>query len=151
MTRTTSERRIGGGTIRARALAYAVDVVAVLGAVVLAQCARGRRSIRGVVRGFVVAGLLAGPYHVLLEGGVGQTVGKRLLGIAVVREDGGPCTYRAALIRTLYRFVDWFPAAYGVGLLSMVLDGRCRRLGDRAAGTVVVWAESTRRRDEGRS
>ncbi len=142
MTRTPPEARTDR-TVRRRALAYAADVVAVLGAVGLFECARGRRSVRDAVRGFVVAGLLAGPYHVLLEGGVGQTVGKRLLGIAVVTDEGEVPTYRAALTRTLYRFVDWLPAAYGVGLLSMVLDGRNRRLGDRAAGTVVVRTDDS--------
>ena len=148
MTRTRPEARTDR-TIRRRILAYAADVVAVLGAVGLLQCARGRRSVRDAVRGFVVAGFLAGPYHVLLEGGVGQTVGKRLLGIAVVSEEGGTPTYRAALTRTLYRFVDWLPAAYVAGLLSMVLDGRNRRLGDRAAGTVVVRTDDSPGRTEG--
>lgn len=138
MTRTSSDRRTGG-TIRRRVLAYLVDVVAVLGGAGLLSYARGRRlSVRNAVRGFLVAALAAGPYHVLLEGGPGQTVGKRTLRLAVEREDGSPSTYRAALTRTLYRFVDWVPAAYGLGLVSMLLDGRDRRLGDRAAGTVVV-------------
>lgn len=142
MTRTSPAARTDR-TVRRRALAYAADVVAVLGAVGLFEWARGRRSVRDAVRGFVVAGLLAGPYHVLLEGGVGQTVGKRLLGIAVVTDEGDVPTYRAAFTRTLYRFVDWLPAAYGVGLLSMVLDGRNRRLGDRTAGTVVVRTDDS--------
>lgn len=150
MTRTTPNLRTDGDLIRRRVLAYLADVVAVLGAVALFQRARERLSVRGALRGFVVAGALAGPYHVLLEGGVGQTAGKRLFGVAVVRADGEPCTYRAALTRTLYRFVDWLPAAYGVGLLSMVLDGRNRRLGDRAAGTVVVRTDDSPDRTEGR-
>ena len=132
-------------------MAYLADVVAVLGGVALAQRTRGRRlSVRAAVRGFALAGLLAGPYHVLLEGGPGQTVGKRLLGIAVVGEGGEPCTYRAALIRTLFRFVDWIPVAYAAGLASMVLDGRDRRLGDRAAGTVVVRTGDRRERSADR-
>ena len=130
-------------------LAYVADVFAVLGGVALCLRARGRRpSARNAVRGFVVAGLVAGPYHVLLEGGPGQTVGKRLLGLAVEREDGGPSTYRAALTRTLYRFVDWLPAAYALGLGSMLLDGRDRRLGDRAAGTVVVRTDQAERGED---
>ena len=124
-------------------LAYLADVLAVLGGAALCLRARGRRpSLRNAVRGFVVAAVAAGPYHVLLEGGPGQTVGKRLLGLAVEREGGRPPTYRAALTRTLYRFVDWLPAAYALGLTSMLLDGRDRRLGDRAAGTVVVRTDA---------
>ena len=138
MTPSTPELRTGD-TIRRRILAYLVDLVTVLGGVALSLRARGRRpSALNAIRGFVVAAVVAGPYHILLEGGPGQTVGKRLLSLAVKREDGGSSTYRAALTRTLYRFVDWLPAAYGLGLTSMLLDGRNRRLGDRAAGTVVV-------------
>lgn len=139
MTRTTAELRTDGDAIRRRILAYVADVVVVVGAIALLERAGGRRlSVRAALRGLAVAGLVAGPYHVLLEGATGQTPGKRLLGLAVVRADGEPCTYRAAAVRTLFRFVDWLPVAYATGLASMVLDGRHRRLGDRAAGTVVV-------------
>lgn len=139
MTRTTSERRTDGDVIRRRILAYVADAVALVGGVTVAQLVRERRfSVRDAIRAAAICGLLAGPYHVLLEGTTGQTPGKRLLDVAVVRDDGSPCTYRAAAIRTLFRFVDWVPVAYAAGLVSMLIDDRHRRLGDRAAGTVVV-------------
>lgn len=69
----------------------------------------------------------------------GQTPGKRLLSIRVVMEDGTPVTFEAAVIRNLLRLVDVqpFPGCL-VGGVFMLLGGKSRRLGDVAAGTVVV-------------
>jgi len=68
----------------------------------------------------------------------GQTPGKRRTGIRVIRSDGTPITLSESLIRNLARIVDLLPAAYGVGILTMFIDKRSRRLGDLAAGTLVV-------------
>ena len=138
MTRTPTELRTDGDVVRRRIFAYFADVVAVLGAVATLLSARKKFSVLRTGATLAVAGIVAFPYHILLEGATGRTFGKTLFGIVVVRESGEPCTYRAAAIRTLFRFVDWVPVAYAAGLASMALDGRHRRLGDRAAGTVVV-------------
>lgn len=74
----------------------------------------------------------------------GQTPGKRLVGLRVIRENGYPIRPVDAVIRNLVRYVDWLPAAYGVGLLVMLLNGRARRLGDFASGTIVVREGSRR-------
>jgi uncharacterized RDD family membrane protein YckC len=68
----------------------------------------------------------------------GQTPGKRLTDLRVVRDSGGPISFWEALIRNLVRVVDFLPLAYGVGVLTMFVNGRARRLGDFAAGTLVV-------------
>jgi uncharacterized RDD family membrane protein YckC len=68
----------------------------------------------------------------------GQTPGKRWAGLRVIRNDGTPVTQSEALIRNLVRIVDFLPAAYGVGIITMFLDKQSRRLGDLAAGTLVV-------------
>jgi uncharacterized RDD family membrane protein YckC len=68
----------------------------------------------------------------------GQTPGKRLLGLRVIREGGRPLDASAAVIRNLIRAVDLLPFAYGLGVLTMVADRHARRLGDLAAGTLVV-------------
>lgn len=68
----------------------------------------------------------------------GQSPGKRLLRLRVVREGGRPITFNAAAIRNLVRLVDFLPVLYGVGVLAMFIDGQARRLGDLAAGTLVV-------------
>jgi len=68
----------------------------------------------------------------------GQSPGKRLIGLRVVRRDGTPITLSEAFIRNLVRIVDLMPSGYGVGLVVMFIDAQSRRLGDLAAGTLVV-------------
>ncbi|MFT3892383.1 MAG: RDD family protein [Anaerolineales bacterium] len=68
----------------------------------------------------------------------GQTPGKRWTGLRVIRNDGTPITLSESAIRNLTRIVDFLPAAYGVGIITMFIDKRSRRLGDLAAGTLVV-------------
>lgn len=72
----------------------------------------------------------------------GQTPGKRLLKLRVIREDGRPVTLWEALARNLLRIFDnipWFVVpVYSVGLISIFLSPRDQRIGDLFAGTVVV-------------
>src|SRR5690349_8222563 len=68
----------------------------------------------------------------------GQSPGKRWVGLRVIRSDGTPITLSEALIRNLARLVDFLPAAYGIGIITMFIDKQSRRLGDLAAGTLVV-------------
>src|SRR5579859_3126115 len=68
----------------------------------------------------------------------GQTPGKRMVGLRVIRENGYPMRPIDAVIRNLVRIVDWLPGVYGVGVLTMLFNSRSRRLGDFASGTIVV-------------
>ncbi len=68
----------------------------------------------------------------------GQSPGKRWVGLRVMRVDGTPITLTESIIRNLVRLVDFLPAYYGVGVVTMFIDSQARRLGDLAAGTVVV-------------
>lgn len=79
-------------------------------------------------------------YFLLYEGRYGgQTPGKRRLGLRVVLETGQPITWTAAIVRNLVRFVDMQPAgAYVVGAVAIFFHPGARRLGDLAAGTMVV-------------
>jgi len=72
----------------------------------------------------------------------GQTVGKRLLRIRVVRADGSPITAFESAVRNLLRFVDFLPSCYPVGLITMLVDRRHRRLGDLVAGTILIREET---------
>ncbi len=69
----------------------------------------------------------------------GQTPGKRLLRLRVIREDGRPVTFFEAMVRNLLRLFDMMPGFfYSVGLVSVFATGRDQRVGDLFAGTVVV-------------
>mgnify|MGYP002624187711 CR=1 FL=1 len=68
----------------------------------------------------------------------GRTLGKRVVGLRVVRADGLPVGAREALLRNLLRIVDALPAYYLVGLTALVVSERAQRFGDLVAGTLVV-------------
>ena len=80
-------------------------------------------------------------YYILLESRSGQTLGKRAMGIRVVAEEGGgtPSTGQA-VGRTLLRIVDGLPVLYLVGLITVAVTRKDQRVGDLAAGTLVVRA-----------
>jgi len=56
----------------------------------------------------------------------------------VIRTDGTPISLAESIIRNLVRLVDFLPAYYGVGVVTMFVNEQARRLGDLAAGTLVV-------------
>lgn len=68
----------------------------------------------------------------------GQTPGKRITKIRVVRTDGAPVSFVPVAVRNLVRIIDFMPAGYGVGVITMFSNRQSRRLGDFAAGTLVV-------------
>lgn len=68
----------------------------------------------------------------------GATPGKRYLNVRVIRQDARPITFIDAAVRNMMRFVDLLGQIYPIGLLVMFVDSRNRRLGDLAAGTLVV-------------
>ncbi|WP_222847181.1 RDD family protein [Pontiella desulfatans] len=68
----------------------------------------------------------------------GQTLGKRLLRLRVVDEGGHRLHFSQIVVRNLLRFVDSLPMFYFVGGVTTLFNARAQRLGDLAAGTVVV-------------
>ena len=81
--------------------------------------------------------LLSFGYYIVCEGATGATLGKRMVGIRVVGEDGEHMTFGAAVVRNLVRVVDAL-FFYFVGFIFAILSTRGQRLGDRAAHTIVV-------------
>jgi uncharacterized RDD family membrane protein YckC len=78
-------------------------------------------------------------YFVLFETvGGGRSLGKRAAGLRAVCDGGLPITFRASAVRNLLRIVDYLPTSYLVGLISIVVSPEGKRLGDLAAGTLVV-------------
>jgi len=68
----------------------------------------------------------------------GQTPGKRLFRLRVVKDNGYPLSTVDSTIRNVVRIIDFFPLFYGVGVITMFTNRRAKRLGDFAAGTLVV-------------
>ena len=68
----------------------------------------------------------------------GQTVGKKAFRLRAVGDRGEPLTFGQAGIRNIVRIVDFLPYGYGVGLVVLFANGKGKRLGDLAAGTIVV-------------
>jgi uncharacterized RDD family membrane protein YckC len=77
-------------------------------------------------------------YFIIMEGFMGATIGKFLLGIRVVKLDGSRIGLGAAIIRNLLRIIDALPTAYILGAILIWTSSRKQRLGDRVAHTVVV-------------
>ena len=76
-------------------------------------------------------------YYILLEGALGATLGKLVMGIGVERRGGGPAGMAASLIRNVLRLVDGI-GGYLVGLVVALTSPLRQRIGDRAAGTIVA-------------
>jgi len=84
-------------------------------------------------------------YYVAFEAAIGQSVGKILLGLRVSRLDGSRPGLGAIVIRNLVRLIDWLPAFYLIGFITIMVKGtRRQRLGDLAAKTTLVRANRSR-------
>src|SRR6476659_3481043 len=78
-------------------------------------------------------------YDVLFEvRSRGRTPGKRWTGLRVVRTGGAPVTFVPSCVRNVMRLVDILPALYAIGMASIFITRQNQRLGDLAAGTLIV-------------
>jgi len=75
----------------------------------------------------------------------GQTPGKKIMRLRVVREDGRPVRFFEVFVRNLLRFViDFQPVgSYAIGVVTIIFSSRSKRVGDFVAGTVVVKERAT--------
>ena len=102
----------------------------------------GSSGIEGIFNlqgpGAILTFAVAAVYFVLMEGFLGGTLGKLLLGTRVVNSHGHAPGISAAIIRNLLRIVDFLPFLYILGVLLVLTSKQKQRLGDRLAGTFVV-------------
>lgn len=92
---------------------------------------------------FIFLFLLYWWYFVLFEVlNNGQSLGKRFCNIKVIHDDGTPISWTSSILRNLLRSVDILPSfSYGLGLITSLTSKEFKRLGDIAAGTLVVYNE----------
>lgn len=139
-----------------RALAYLVDlmlqmlsmlVLLLVGTLVMRQIDRlsDGSAVAGIVQdfgaaiGIIAAFLIFFGYFIYFEWtGNGQTPGKRRLGLRVVREEGAPVDFASAALRNLVRIFEMAMGFYLSSLLFILFSPKYKRLGDYAAGTMVV-------------
>ena len=125
-----------------RAVAFAIDLGIrgfILGVLFIALAFLGRL---GMGLGSLLLFAISWWYMVLFEVlRQGRSPGKQWLGLRVVHDDGTPIGWSASLLRNLLRFVDLLPFGYFLGALSCLQHPTFKRLGDIAAGTLVVYSE----------
>jgi uncharacterized RDD family membrane protein YckC len=128
-----------------RSLAFAIDLLvrgALLVGLLLLLDALGEI---GMGAGALLLFLVNWWYMVLFEVlNQGRSPGKHLLKLRVVMDDGTAIGWSASLIRNLLRFVDMLPVGYCLGALWCLHEPWFRRLGDLAAGTLVVYQDHPR-------
>ena len=122
-----------------RGLAFAIDSAIRWGALIAVAVAIAGLSDMGVGIFALLFFLTEWFYPVFFEVlWNGQTPGKQALGLRVVNEDGTPVGWSASLIRNLLRVADGLPLFYIAGVVSILCSDRMQRLGDLAAGTLVI-------------
>jgi uncharacterized RDD family membrane protein YckC len=115
-----------------------IGLAVVVVAAILVGVVTGQGFVAEVV-GFALAFIVIWGYYVVSEAvWSGRTVGKYAFGLRVVGDRGEPLRASQALVRNLIRIVDFLPGLYGLGIVVLFLNGRGKRLGDLAAGTLVV-------------
>lgn len=136
----------GSGLITQRAVAVVIDTIIIgIAAGVLGGITAGIALSGGAVGEFIGAvvglsvGILGLLYFIVLEARDGQTLGKKLMNIRVVKQDGGELDYVTSTIRNVLRLIDGM-FLYLVGLVVILLTDHNQRLGDLAAKTVVEKA-----------
>jgi uncharacterized RDD family membrane protein YckC len=119
---------------------FALFLAVVIGASVALPKAQEARTAFGLAV-FGAFSLLLSLYYIGFEWlWSGQTPGKRLFKLRVISEGGGPASPGAIFLRNVLRVADLLPglAPYGLGGIVMFANGRSKRIGDFAAGTIVV-------------
>lgn len=120
-------------TIRTAVLAVGGIAISIAGVAVGGKVAQGMLLLSWFLMDWL--------YPVIFEAGKrGATPGKRVAGLRVVQATGSPITMGQAIVRNFLRFIDGMPGfMYAFGLTSCLATRRFQRLGDLAAGTVVIY------------
>ncbi len=125
-----------------RSLAFAVDLAIRAVAYIVVAMVVGQLKGTGTGIILIAVFLLEWFYPIFFEvWWTGATPGKRSFGLVVLNDNGTPVTFGASVTRNLLRAVDFLPFLYAFGLIAMLLNRDFKRLGDLAAGTIVVYRD----------
>ncbi|WP_428624089.1 RDD family protein [Sedimenticola sp.] len=138
--------RIAGPVVRA--CAWAIDMLIRIGLYLAIAIPFSFLGGLGFGLSLVVFFLIEWFYPVFFELRQGATPGKKAMGLEVIQDNGTPVSWSASLIRNLLRAADFLPFLYAAGLVSMLLSRNFQRLGDLAAGTLVVYRDKSSVRHE---
>lgn len=78
--------------------------------------------------------------------GSGRTPGKMLVGIRVIQDNGQSLTFLSSAVRNLFRIIDFLPALFLLGILMIFVHSQHKRIGDLAAGTLVVYQRKSKQK-----
>lgn len=125
-----------------RAVAFAIDLAlrgVIMGVLFMILAFLGQLGIGlGSLLLFAISWWYMVLFEVLRQG---RSPGKQWMGLRVVHDNGTPVGWSASLLRNLLRFVDLLPFGYFLGILSCLQHPAFKRLGDIAAGTLVIYSE----------
>ncbi|MEH7526444.1 RDD family protein [Bacillus sp. JJ1503] len=76
----------------------------------------------------------------------GRTIGKKVLGLRVIQENGHSITLLSSFIRNFLRIIDSLPANYFLGMMMIFFHSKHKRIGDLVAGTLVVHERNTKKK-----
>lgn len=131
----------------ARAVAYLIDLLYRIIAYVVISFIFGLLGATGLGIALILFFLVEWWYPIYFELlRDGATPGKKRMGLRVVHDDGTPINFAASLIRNLLRVVDFLPIIYVAGVICSVMNASYKRIGDLAAGSVVVYVHKAEER-----
>lgn len=123
-----------------RVLAQLLDIVIRYSIVIVMFIVLSLLGKMGTGIALILAFLLEWFYPVYFEvSRQGRTPGKKWMGIRVVNDDGTPITFGPSLLRNLLRFADFLPMLYLTGIVASLCNRQFKRLGDLAAGSMVIY------------
>jgi len=134
-----------------RVFAFSIDLIIRGGIIFALWLVTIPLNLRGMGGGvfLIILFFIEWLYPVLFEIFMrGQTPGKKMFGISVVNDDLSPVTLGTSLVRNLLRTVDFLPMFYLFGLVAILSNRRFQRLGDMAAGTLVISVREAARATE---
>jgi uncharacterized RDD family membrane protein YckC len=125
-----------------RTLAYAIDkILQWIIIIVTTITVSILRESMGIWLALIINFLVDWFYHVICELTFrGQSLGKRMTGIRVVKNDGSPVDPSASFLRNLLRFADTFFFFFPIAFISIAVSRGFKRIGDWAGGTLVVYS-----------